>query len=151
MTQHWERDVNWEKYRSCCTIYHSKYGLSTDHNLHKQFHTGWSINYLESDNTYVILSVRKFSKLSLPNVMNRFMIENHWDLLDNRRTPQWCDHAKKKSSFWVQLIFILVGTLITKIAEIGPIMSGLWSVGIIFLKMQAAQLIRSKETPISSR
>ena len=71
-------------------------------------------NLLEGRMHWVILmlfySVTKFSIFSLLNVMNQFMIEQLWDLIEI-----YCQSKEKK----IKLIFIFVGTLISKIGVFG--------------------------------
>ena len=65
-------------------------------------------------------SVGKFSIFSSLNVINWFPLEQRCDLLRQRDN-------RKKLSFWMNLIFILVGVLISKIAVLGNQKKNGWS------------------------
>ena len=70
-------------------------------------------------------SITKFSVLPPLNVINRFQIEQCWNLLRQRETARWC--KKKISSPRMKLIFTLVAMLISKFVIFGAQKGHTWS------------------------
>ena len=81
------------------------------------FHSsiGWVVYRFKFGNTYVILFCHKIHYI-ISTERYRFMLEIYWT---NEKLHDGDDIAKKKLSFRMKIIFILEGTLITKIAVFG--------------------------------